>query len=583
MAGPWEKYQKQEAQAGPWTAYAPAQMPAVPQMPYEQQIVGGVAIPPPLELQTAGAPAQWGAQDYLRHGSDLAGDVAGAGLAGVGRGVIGMAGLPGTLNDLAQSGITAGLEFAGLEDQQTPRSALSTHNISQVASALTDGASDFRGDTMAGKVAGTVGEFLPGAALFGGTSPGNLIRYGAVPGAASEAAGQLTEGTAAEPYARVAAALLAAPAVNALEKGARRVISPYGGADAGRLDLARVLDDAGVPVSAGQRVGNEALRRREGVTSGGQALNETQREALTAAALKTAGTDATRATPDVLAETAKRIGSVFDEVADGVALVPSGQSLQAIADAADTYRALAPTAGRAPVIDNIAEAVALSVQNNQPISATMANTWRSRLSKLTTSPDAATREAAMSAMGAVDDMLANGLNALGRSDDIARLATAREQYRNFLAIQRAATGAGEGAASGILSPSSLRSAVVNQGRSAYAQGRRGDLGELARAAEGVIRPLPTSGTAENIRAMGVPALGWSGAGGALGAGIGGPGGAAAGAIAGSVAPQAIGALRMSPIGQGYLANQMVGAGPDLVNMQSLSPVAAALAYGDQRR
>lgn len=560
--------EQQGAQAAPVQQEPQAQ-------PYEQQIVGGVVMPPPVEMQQPGDAPTWGVRDYVRAGSDAAFDIVGAGAAGVGRGVMGLAGLPGTINDLAQSGVSAGLGAVGIDPGVTPKSALSTAALTQAASEATGGASDYRGDSRAARFAGTVGEFLPGAALFGGTGAGNLIRYGAVPGVASEAAGQLTEGTAVEPYARVAAALLAAPLANAAEKGVRKLISPHGGADAGRLDLARVLDDHGVEISAGQRVGSESLRRKEGLTEAGRRLNDTQKEALTAAAMKTAGSDASRATPEALRETAQRIGRDFDDAVAGLTIRPSAKDIADISAAADVYRSLAPSGSRAPLIDSIAEAMVVGQQGGIPAKA--AGTWRSQLSKLTTSPDPATREAAVQALDVLDNSMAAALQAAGRADDVAKLATAREQWRNFLAIQKAASGAGEKTALGVLSPSALRSAVASQGRNAYAQGRRGDLGLLSRAGEAVMKDLPTSGTAENLRAMGIPTAGWMGAGGASGSMLGGAPGAAIGAIAGSMAPQALGALRMSKPVQAYLANQLAGSGPAVLGRGAFSPVAAALA------
>lgn len=61
-----------------------------------------------------------------------------------------------------------------------------------------------RPETAAGKYAGTVSDFALGAALSPGRTVGSVIRQGVVPGVASETAGQATEGTAAEPFARAA-------------------------------------------------------------------------------------------------------------------------------------------------------------------------------------------------------------------------------------------------------------------------------------------------------------------------------------------------------------------------------------------
>lgn len=61
--------------------------------------------------------------------------------------------------------------------------------------------------TMAGKFAGTASEFIPGALAGGGGMLSNAIRFGILPGLASEAAGQATEGTALEPWARAGTAI----------------------------------------------------------------------------------------------------------------------------------------------------------------------------------------------------------------------------------------------------------------------------------------------------------------------------------------------------------------------------------------
>lgn len=498
-------------------------------------------------------------------------DTGKAALAGLVRGGAGVVGLPGTIGDLIDTGVTKGINAIAGTDLEAPKSNLSGGALIGGLSSLTGGATDYRGEGLPAKFAGTVAEFLPGAAAFGGGSAANLLRFGVVPGLASEAAGQLTEGSKFEPWARAGAALAAPLVAGGLSSLARKAISPYGGADPERLALAQTLDDAGIPVTAGQRVGSEALRRKEGLTQAGQDLMETQGEAFTRAALKTAGTDAPRATPEVLKQTADRIGQVFDDVTQGLDIAPSTATAEAIKAADDTYKALAPTSGQSPMIGQVADEIAKAAADGSTIPAATVKVWRSRLSKLTTSADDATRTAAREALEVVDDAFSEALTAAGRADDIAKLAEARTQWRNFLAIQKAASGAGEGAAAGVLSPSALRSAVATQGRAAYAQGQRGDLGELVRAAEGVIKKLPTSGTAENLRAM-LPASLWSALGGGLGATTQNPYAVMAGAAVGAMVPNALGAVRMSAPVQAYLANQLAGAPTRVFTPNALSPM-----------
>ena len=478
--------------------------------------------------------------------------------AGLARGVVGLAGLPGTASDAFDAGMTYAGKKVGIipEEWNAPQNTFSGSNMTAAMSDLTGGATDYKGETRASRMAGTVGEFLPGAALFGGMSPGNLTRFGVVPGVASETAGEMAKDSEYEGLARFGGALAGALIPGMAHKSIAKLISPHGGVDPERLKLVKVLDDFGVKVTAGQKVGNEAMRRKEGFTSGGAAFSEAQREAFTGAALKTAGTDALRATSDVLADTAKRIGSVFDDVTKGVDVTPSAGDLTALSGAVSTYKSLAPTSTRAPLISDVFKDVTKAFRGGNTIPAATVNTWRSNLSKLTTSGDAATRDAAQAGMDAIDDMLTAALQGAGRAADVARLATARSEWRNFRAIQQAATGAGENAAVGMLSPSALRNAVVQQGRAGFAQGRRGDIADLAKAGEGVMKQLPTSGTPEGLRAL-LPGGLWSASGAAAGSFMG-PLGAFGGAALGAMFPAVAGAVRMSGPVQSYLGNQIMG-------------------------
>lgn len=167
-----------------------------------------------------------------------AGDILASGASGIARGTAGLVGLPGTVGDLAQSGLQgllsggyrlatgewadpysdSGVErfFAG--PTQEVQSAmigggsnpLSAQNIQAGMATLTGGATEYQPQTTAGEYARTVGEFLPGGvALRGPQTIGQALTYGvAAPALTSEAAGQITEGTAFEPFARVAGALV---------------------------------------------------------------------------------------------------------------------------------------------------------------------------------------------------------------------------------------------------------------------------------------------------------------------------------------------------------------------------------------
>lgn len=536
---------------------------ASPQQSYmEARARGEMPAPVPMDLQRV---AEQKATDatMLRGVADSAAEVAqpslGADLlmsagSGVSRGVTGLLDLPRTLARLPmQLGSNVAERLGGEGARKGFESAFSATpsglianlpSVTENVDAATGGYLSYEPSTTAGDYTQTVGEFLPA-----GTG-GGIVRGVLAPAIMSETAGQLTEGTAAEPYARFAGALAGLAAAGGLERLVRSVISPNAGADAARLRMAKQLEDAGIPITAGQRVGNESLRRQEALTGAGQKVAATQNEALTRAALKTVGVTADRATPDVLNRAARSIGKVFDDVLTDVAVVPTKPITQRIAQVVDDYRLNAPANDAVPLVREIAK----RVKEGQTIPAQTVSKWRSSLSKATTSQNAATREAAIEMLNAVDDMIAEGLRAAGRDADLARLVTARSQYRNFLAVQKAAGAAGAG--DGVLTAAQLRSAVASQGRAAYAQGRRGPLAELARAGRVVMDPLPNSGTAQNLSAMGVPMVTQGGAGAYLGSLVGGPVGAAVGSVAGAAAPYAVRSAKMTPLGQRYLSNQL---------------------------
>ena len=187
---------------------------------------------------------------------EIAGDVTGAALAGAGRGVLGALELPEmAVRAVARAG-QEGLQALGLSDSEDIP-VLDTYT-GQATDYLVDAAGagdalDYRGETRAAKFAGTIGEFGAGgggigligkgakaAALASGAAKtksglkaakagraleqAGLSKSGQALSAASavgsEAAGQLTEGTAVEGIARFAGALVApSAAVKALNTG----------------------------------------------------------------------------------------------------------------------------------------------------------------------------------------------------------------------------------------------------------------------------------------------------------------------------------------------------------------------------
>lgn len=431
-------------------------------------------------------------------------------------------------------------------------------SVGEVAPSV-QAAAEYEPQTIAGGYAQQAGEFLPGL-----LTPGGLparIGYGVLaPAIGSQTAGLAAEAMGADETGQMIAELAGAVVSPvAAERAVRGLISPMAGTAAPRVAAAETLRAAGVPVTAGQQTGSGLLRRIEDTA----APSEEQLEALTRAALRTIGSEGDRVTSDVLNAARSRIGRVFDDVTQNLTVDVQPFRVSQLQAAANTYRSLAPTSAQAPIIDDIVNAVA---NPNAQTSPRQLMTWRSRLSRLTTTPDAATREAASDALEAIDDIIADSLRNAGRDADVAALNQARRQWRDYLAIERAAGQAGETAAEGLLTPGALRGAVQSQGRGQFVRGQRGDLGDITRSAQAVLSSSPAvlPGGARVIEGAGRAAM----------AGLGGTVGNIPGAALGFFAPEIGRAAVMSAPMQAYLRNQLVGPAAS-----RLTPAQRALIYG----
>lgn len=483
------------------------------------------------------------------------------GTAAVARGIADVPALPTNLAQLGAMGVEKAL---GMEEpSMVSRGLAALPDTREMLGAvpIIGPESEYVAPGTAGEFISTAGEFAGGAGASAG--PRTMLKYGVAPGVASEAAGQVTEGEAIEPYARTAAALLTPAAVGVVQKGIQRAVSPTAGQlDPSRMQAVETLREAGVTPTAGQVVGGRAAEGqlyREAATASGRALADDALEDFTAAAMKSVGSTARKATPDALEEATSRIGKVFDEAITGVEVVPSSKDLTAMSKALEVYRELAPKDAVAPIFENINKALVRSFRAGTPIPAKSVASWRSNLSKLTTSADTATRNAAVSALEAVDDAINTSLVAAGKPEVVSKLSEARNQYRNLLALERAA----QRSETGLITPAQLRNALLVQGRRRYVQGK-GDLGSLTRAGVEVLKDLPNSGTQQRLSAGQV----MSGAAGGTGAGLGAfglgldPMTATAVGAATAVAPALRNQFLSSNMGQRYFLNQLMEqAGP----------------------
>ena len=493
---------------------------------------------------------------------------AGAGLV---RGGIGLAALPGTIESLGRKGLN--MAGAGVsEDTALPTYGDIAPRVESVTGKL------YEPQTTAGKYARTVGEFAPGALFPGGLAQkviGNVL----APALGSETAGQMTEGTSIEPYARIAGGVAGAFAPGA----AARAVSPVRGGGAERAKMVRTLEAEGVTaLTAGQKTGSKPLRWAESTIgdmplTGGRAASmmEQQSEQFTRAALKRAGINAERATPEVIDQAFTRIGRDFDTIAANAKVPGSSKLFRDTSRIVDDYNAVTPEAMRSPIVQQLFDDISKAVT---PFGKTPRGgltgpeyvSWRSQIDRAArgaaNNPQLA--EVLRGLRNTLDDAVERGLP----QNMTDKWRQARREYRNIIAIEKAATGAGEAAAEGLISPSALRNAVKTEhGRRNYARGK-GDLAGLARAGEAVMKPLPQSGTAPRAAFQNMMQI--------VGAGVGGGSAGLPGAVAGAAAPAMAGRMIMSPLAQRYLSNQTASPVRNaLVGMSSLRGATPGLNVG----
>lgn len=474
------------------------------------------------------------------------------------QGAAGLASFPAMagewLGDKATAGIDAmlGKEHKNLRDiPGSPlNSPLNPANLSDIVSRNV-GIGEPK--TTPGAYANTIGQFLPGVLIGGPAGMGQKVLSAVGGGAASEGAGQMTKGTPLEPYARFAGGLAGGLVPDLM----RRAITPMP-ISPERAKLVNTLKNEGVELTAGQKTGNKPLQYAESEIGGGKAayLMERQGEQFTAAALRKAGISAERATPEVIDKAFSSIGQKFDGLAARNSIVPDRQLATDLVAVGTDYASAVPQSAQVPAVKNSLLELANKMQTG-PISGEFYKAMRSRLDRVArSSADPEAKMALRGMMESLDDAMERSIAATG-SQDLGAWRQVRKDYRNMLVIEQAATGAGEKAAEGLISPSALRNATIQkQTRRAYARGK-GDFADLARAGEATMKPLPNSGTAPRTAARAVgtslPAL----IGAALGGQVGGAESILLGGLLGSGLPYGVGRTLMSKPVQAYLGNQLL--------------------------
>lgn len=350
--------------------------------------------------------------------------------------------------------------------------------------------------------------------------------------------------------------------------GASRAVTPVRTVTPpGRQQLVDALDTAGIPLTAGERTGSKPLIKTEQMLgqipgSAGPIAEDvqTQQQAVNRAVGRAAGLDSDTLDPGVLNTHMSDIGSQIGTLAANnnmqlpVAFVQQlGQLRQGLRymkqDAAQEIQAR---------LDQLRDMITVDANGNPVLTGKNYQTLQSDL-----------RDALPGAQGTTQstllqfrDMLRQQMEASMSPDDAAQWRQLNRHYANGKVIQDAMGAAGANPAEGNISLPQLRGAINRSlGTDAYGKGY-GDLNDLARAGQSVLRKPPDSGSPQGILINRL-LQGLSVIGAGSGAVSHGTEGAVIGAALPLVGPWAIGTAMRGRIpftnyspGQAYLANQL---------------------------
>jgi hypothetical protein len=383
--------------------------------------------------------------------------------------------------------------------------------------AARDAALMSTGAGVAGNVAGTLASTLvPASVLARGAQAANLGRTAAAArGIANPTTYKAAIGTGATLGALAPVGADESRAQNMLVGGALGAAGNLVANTAGRIaqpikqaltkeDRAavKVLDKAGVPLDIAQRSGSKAatiVKRTiddNPFTQGGQrAFAEKQQQAFTKAVLKTIGEEADAATAEVMGNAQKRIGKVFDDVAERNPVKYDGQLH---ADLTSTYQQAARelTSPDAAVINRQLEEVFTKAQEGDgKIIGKAYQNIKSSLDRIIKGGDSKGYWA-----GQMKDAIEEALQRSASKEDLQALKTARAQYRRMKQIE----GAIDNEGGGIISPAKLSNALGTKANRAQSKYGRGDqeLVVLAQAGKKLLPDkFPNSGTPARIAAQ----------------------------------------------------------------------------------
>jgi len=524
----------------------------------------------------SGSADQWPGQEVKWPGQEVnapppastIGRRLGLGVRDVVEGVAGpvydLAGAPFRAMGVPVNRLSQNLTALGLPEPQTPGERMTSAIAQPIASTLT-------------------GQGI-GRAMMGAASPVvQAVGQGLTAQPAMQAASAGVGGAVQEATGSPLAGLAAAAAVPVVGMGVSRLISPVRTVTSPEREaLVAGAQREGIPLSPGQETGSRVLKNAEAAlaqlpgAAGGAARDaEAQQQAFTAAVLRRADVSATNAGPDVIAPARARIGGEIGDIANRNTLVVAPPLEAKLAQVEASLPLIGGEAAGSVkgYLDRLRGMISPPAPGVNAPPTIPGASYRMMDSDLGRAIKATSNGDKRAALADLRDTLRSAMDASISPEDAGRWQLLRRHYANLMVAADAASGAGAGAAEGQISPLALRSAVDRSTGGGYEWGR-GDLNQLARIGQSVLRGPPDSGTAGRgfMNSLLTGSLPISGAG--AGAMLGGVPGAMIGSAASMAMPAAVGAMMRSSAGRAYLTNQ-VAAG--LVDPRVIAAVTANLA------
>jgi len=495
--------------------------------------------------------ATFGFGDEVRAGTDAL-------VQGVGNLFRGSEGRP-TMGEAYDKSLAASREQQQLDQSEHPYASTAGQIVGGVGSTVAGGAA-----LGAGRAALGVGRLITnpvGRAAITGATTGGVTGFGEGEGGLANRATGAAEGAA---LGGVAGA-----GIGAAEQGITRAITPIRPTvtpEYGRL--VGVADTEGIPLTAGEKTGSKPLKAAETNLAqmpfaAGPAADaaDQQAVALNKSVLSRAGvTGEDRVTSDVLKKQTANLGGQIGQLAENNNLQVTPDFVLKVGAIRQGLRYLGTDAPKVEAQLDSLQKMFTTVPGS-PDAIVPGPAYKNLLSDVTRSYSNATGDVRHE-LGQFRNLLRTQMESSMAPDDAAKWRELNRQYANLALIKDAMGGAGAGVAEGNISPLTLRGALDrSMGGDAYAMGY-GDLNDIARMGQSVLRKPPDSGTGirtylNQLMTGAMTHGGGGGIGGTIGTLVGGPVGGMIGGTAGALlGPRMVQGAMTSRLGQAYLTNQL---------------------------